>query len=152
MEQYNFQYCPKIIIFSKDKSKVLLCKRKGENDYDGTFGFPGGKMETTDNSIIEGLAREKNEELSPSFKIKILKTFTNNILFKKKNGKSMILPYYLAIHENGEVKINEEYSEYKWVQIKDLEEFGPRMPNIPEVTEKMKKLLTISKEHDFEII
>lgn len=152
MEQHNFQYCQKMVIFSKDKSKVLLCKRKGENDYDGTFGFPGGKMETTDESIIQGLTREKNEELSPAFKIKILTTFTNNILFRKKNGKAMILPYYLAIHEDGEVTINEEYSEHKWIEIENLEEFQPRMPNIPEVTKTMQRLLEISEKEDFVLI
>ena len=39
---YNFQYCQKIVVLSKDKNKVLLCKRKGEADYDGTFSFIGG--------------------------------------------------------------------------------------------------------------
>ena len=62
MEQYNFQYCQKIVVLSKDRTKVLLCKRKGEADYDGIFSFIGGKMETTDISIIEGLKREKDEE------------------------------------------------------------------------------------------
>jgi len=33
-EKYNFQYCPKLVIFSADFKKVLLCKRKEGNDFD----------------------------------------------------------------------------------------------------------------------
>lgn len=40
-----------------------MAKRKGKNDYDGTYSFVGGKMETSDNGILEGLKREKNEEI-----------------------------------------------------------------------------------------
>jgi len=111
MDQYNFQYCQKIIVLSKDKSSVLLCRRKGEADYDGVFSFIGGKMETTDESIVAGLKREKDEEVGPDFRIRVYPKFTPNILFRKKDGSSMILPHYLAIHEAGEIELNEEYSE-----------------------------------------
>ena len=76
MEKYNFQYCQKIVVFSKEVDKVLLCKRKGEADFDGTFSFIGGKMETTDGAILEGLRREKNEEVGEGFKVCIYPTFT----------------------------------------------------------------------------
>ena len=71
MNKYNFQYCQKIVIYSKDESSVLLCRRKNENDLDGIFTFAGGKLETTDENVIDGLIREKNEELGSDFKIKI---------------------------------------------------------------------------------
>jgi len=41
---------------------VLLAKRAGEADYDGTWSFIGGKMETTDATLVAGMQREKNEE------------------------------------------------------------------------------------------
>ena len=86
MEKYNFQYCQKIVVLSHDKNKVLLCKRKGEADYDGTFSFIGGKMETTDTSIIAGLKREKDEEVGSDFQIQIYPKFSHNLLFQKKDG------------------------------------------------------------------
>ena len=114
MEKYNFQYCQKIIILSKDRTKVLLCKRNGEADYDGVFSFIGGKMETTDESIVKGIEREKNEEVGKDFKINLYKKFSLNMLFRKKDGNAMVLPHYLAIYESGEVDLNkDEYSEYK---------------------------------------
>lgn len=113
MEKYNFLYCQKIVVLSKDETSVLLCKRKGETDYDGTFSFIGGKMETTDESIVEGIKREKDEEVGQNFRIMLYPKFSFNSLFRKKDGSSMILPHYLAIYVDGEINLNEEYSEYQ---------------------------------------
>lgn len=152
MDKYCFLYCQKIIVFSKDKKKVLLCRRKGEADYDGVFSFIGGKMETGDRSIIDGLKREKNEEVGENFKIKIFPTFTHNVLFRKKDGSSMILPHYLAIHESGEIKLSEEYSEFKWVEVDDLSVFEPKIPNIDLMAKFANKLNEIAGDSEFILI
>jgi len=148
MEQYNFQYCQKIVVYSKDFSSVLLCKRKGEADYDGIFSFIGGKMERSDKDILEGLRREKNEEVGENFKINIFPTFSTNLSFVKKDGSSMILPHYYAVHENGEIELNEEYSEYKWVKLEDVLNFEPKINSIPDVLNKMANLKSIIKNTD----
>jgi len=143
MDKYNFLYCQKIIVYSKDGSSVLLCKRKGEPDFDNTFSFIGGKLEVTDNSIIEGLRREKNEEVGENFKIKIFPTFTMNVFFVKKDGRAMILPHFYSIYESGTIKLNEEYSEYKWVLLKEIATFKPLIPSIPEILTKLTLLKKI---------
>ena len=76
MDTSLFHYCQKIVIFSEDLQSVLLCKRKDEKDFDGIFSFIGGKMETTDKDILEGLKREKEEEIGANAKIKIYTKFT----------------------------------------------------------------------------
>jgi len=152
MNNHNFQYCQKIVVFSAGKDKVLLCQRKGEADYDGVYSFIGGKMETTDQSIIAGLKREKDEEVGPDFQVKIYPNFTTNILFQKQDGSSMILPHYLAIHVSGEIDLNDEYSNYKWVALAELSEFEPKIPSIPRVINKFLKLEKIIAEKDFVLI
>ena len=152
MSNLHFQYCQKIVVLSKDFKKVLLCKRKGEADLDGIFTFIGGKMETTDETIINGLTREKNEEVSPDFKIKIFPTFTYNMTFKKKDGNLMILPHFLAIHHSGDIKLNEEYSEYRWVEIDNLSNFHPMISSIPETIKNLLKLKKIITDNDYLII
>lgn len=152
MERFNFQYCQKIVVLSKDKKKVLLCKRQGEADYDSVFSFIGGKMEVSDTSIIEGLKREKDEEVGEEFKVKIYPTFNLNVLFRKQDGKSMILPHYLAFHQFGEIVLNEEYSEFKWVEIENLEEFEPKIPNIAKMVEELLRLGKIAEENEFVLI
>lgn len=152
MEKYNFQYCQKIVVISQDREKVLLCKRKGEDDFDEVFSFIGGKMETKDESIVEGLKREKNEEVGEDFKVRIYPKFNINVLFTKNNGKKMILPHYLAIHDSGEINLNKEYSEYRWVEIEKLDEFEPKISNIPEITEELLRLGKILDNDEFVLI
>ena len=152
MDKYHFQYCQKIVVLSKDLKKVLLCKRKGEADFDGVFSFIGGKMEITDSSIIDGLRREKNEEVGSTFKVRVFPKFSINVLFRKKDGNSMILPHYLAIHEKGDIQLNEEYSEYKWVDLDTLQTFEPKIPKIHEVVRDLMKLPTFAKEEEFVLL
>jgi len=152
MSELHFQYCQKIIVLSKDLTQVLLCKRKGENDFDEVFSFIGGKMEVTDETILAGLTREKNEEVGEDFKINIYPTYSTNISFRKKDGNTMILPHYLAIYQNGEINLNEEYSEYRWIPISEIDSFEPKIPTILSVLTKILDLEKITKETDFIII
>lgn len=130
-----FQYCQKLIVLSEDKTKVLLAKRKGEADYDGTFSFIGGKMETTDESIVAGMKREKDEEIGTDVKVRLFPDETHNLLFRKKDGSSMILPHIPGVYISGEINLNEEYSEYRWVPIAELDTFEPMIEGIPELTQ-----------------
>lgn len=127
-----FQYCPKLVVFSADKESVLLAKRKGEADYDGTYTFIGGKVETTDADLLAGMNREKNEEVGPDFKIKLLPNESRNLLFRKKDGNAMVIPHHPALHVTGEIKLSDEYSEFKWVPLAELDAFEPKVANIPE--------------------
>lgn len=125
-----FQYCQKLVVFSADKQSVLLARRRSEIDYDGVFSFIGGKLETTDESLLAGMQREKNEEVGSSVKLKVLPDETYNILFRKKDGNTMVLPHIPAVYENGEITLNEEYSEYRWVPLAELETFQPKIESI----------------------
>jgi len=130
-------------------NEVLLCKRAGEADLDEVFSFPGGKMETTDESLIAGMQREKNEEIGVAAKIKLYPQFSTNLLYKKKDGNTVVLPHYLAIFKSGEIHINEEYSEYCWVKIQNLRSFEPKVSNIPDTVVTLLKLLPLVQEADY---
>lgn len=131
---YLFQYCQKLVVISADHKSVLLARRNKEADYDGVFSFIGGKMETTDESIIEGMKREKDEEIGAAVKLDILPNETYNLLFRKSDGNTMILPHIPAIYKSGDIKLNGEYTEYKWVPFESLDSFEPKIPNIPELS------------------
>lgn len=134
--KYNFQYCPKIVLFSEDWQKVLLAKRYGEQDYDGVYTFIGGKIEVSDESIVAGIRREKNEEIGESAKVMLYAEISYNLLFRKKDGNSMIVSHYAAYFADGEITLNpDEYSEYMWVPITELETFEPKIKNIPEIVQ-----------------
>lgn len=139
--RYLFQYCQKIVLLNEALDTVLLAKRKRESDFDGVFSFIGGKMEVTDGSILAGLRRERDEEVGSACKINVLLTCTNNTYFEKMDGSHMILPHYPAIYRGGEIIINDEYSEYRWVPLAELKKFEPKIPNIYEMTLWAKKIL-----------
>ena len=152
MEKYNFQYCQKIVVYSKDELSVLLCKRKDEADFNGIYSFIGGKMETTDKSILDGLKREKNEEVGKDFQIKVFPFFTTNISFTKKDGSAMILPHFYAIYLDGNIQLNEEYSEYRWARLDEIDKFEPKINTIPDILSKLAILKKIIAKTKFEVI
>lgn len=118
-EKYNFQYCPKIVVFN-EKDEVLLCKRQWEEDFDWIFSFPWWKREKVDSSIEEWIMREKNEEIWESAKISIYRLFNIEKEYIKKIWDTMILPHYIWIYNWWDIIINNEYSEYKWIKQDDV--------------------------------
>jgi 8-oxo-dGTP pyrophosphatase MutT (NUDIX family) len=149
-----FQYCPKFVLFSKDRRSVLLAQRTGEQDYDGVFTFIGGKTETTDDSLLAGLQREKNEEIGENAKVKVCWSVScYQVLFRKKDGNAMVIPHHVAIHEGGDITINpEEYETYKWVPVAEIDSFEPKVPNIPEAVRAAERLIPILKDAEFATI
>jgi 8-oxo-dGTP pyrophosphatase MutT (NUDIX family) len=148
--KYNFQYCQKLVVFSEDWGSVLLARRQGEADYDGTFAFIGGKMETGDKSIIAGLKREKDEEIGAAAKVRVYPQATNNLLFQKADGSSIILPHYLAQYVGGKITLNaDEYSEFRWVELADLPALESKIENIPAMAAWALALKQFAKPEDF---
>jgi ADP-ribose pyrophosphatase YjhB (NUDIX family) len=130
MNETLFQYCPKLAVFSASRSELLLCRRKGELDYDGVFSLIGGKMEHKDASIIDGIRREKNEEAGGNFVVRLLPHHSVDVLFTKKDGNRMILPHFYAEHVSGEIVLSDEYSEFRWVDLNELSHFTPMIENV----------------------
>ncbi|RDI53994.1 NUDIX hydrolase [Nocardia mexicana] len=127
----HFQYCQKLVVIDPAVNSVLLARRKGEADYDGVYSLIGGKMETTDGSILDAIRREKEEEIGKAARISIAEDVSYNVLFKKKDGNSMILPHFYAEYEGGEIELNDEYADYAWVPVDQLEAFKPKIDTIP---------------------
>ncbi|HTE57709.1 MAG TPA: NUDIX domain-containing protein [Verrucomicrobiae bacterium] len=146
-----FQYCPKQIVFSKDKTKVLLAQRKDEQDYNGIFSFIGGKTEITDESLLAGLKREKDEEIGVDAKLNICWTMSCfQELYRKKDGKSMVLPHHVAIFQRGEISLNgNEYAQYKWVPVNEVEFFQPAIRTTWPAVQAALRLLPLLNSDDF---
>jgi len=152
MNNLYFQYCPKLIVLNKSLDNVLLAKRKGEQDYDGVYSFVGGKLETSDGSIINGIKREKNEEIGSDAKIKVALMPVYNAYYQKKDGSCMILPHHICIYESGDIKINEEYSDYKWVNIKEIRNFQPKIDTIVPAVEWALRFIDSLNDNDYQEI
>lgn len=147
-----FQYCQKIVLFRHNDTEVLLARRQGEADYDGTYTFIGGKMETTDASILEGLRREKNEEVGDTFQIRINPMVSYNVHFVKNSGQHMILPHYYAEYIKGDIQLSDEYDDCQWVPLSELSQFSPKVENIPQITATLLASKRVFESNDFVVI
>lgn len=149
--EYLFQFCQKLVVFSADRQSVLFAQRQGEADFDGFWSLIGGKMETADSDITEGIRREKDEEVGADFRIRVASMFScYNVLYQKKSGQHMILPHYVAVHTGGDVSLNpDEYTAYKWVSLGELADFGPKVDNTMNVVANARRLLAILGDDDF---
>ncbi|MDB5166236.1 MAG: hypothetical protein JWM37_308 [Candidatus Saccharibacteria bacterium] len=148
-ENLSFQYCQKLVVLNQELDSVLLAKRKGEADFDGVFSFIGGKMETTDETLLAGMQREKNEEVGDRVSLKVLPKESYNLLFRKQDGNSMVLPHAACVYEGGEISLNEEYSEYAWVEIDQLDSFEPKIETVVEAAAWALGRLSVATESDF---
>lgn len=149
--KYFFLYCQKLVVFSADKQSVLFAQRKDEADFDNYWSLIGGKLEVADGGIVPGIKREKNEEVGPDFRIKVAPHFScYNVHFQKQNGAHMILPHYIAVHVGGDVALNSsEYSQYRWVSVDELDDFGPKIDNTGDVVKNALRLLDLLTDEDF---
>ncbi len=102
------------IIYSDDRSKILLSKRKLEQHQGGLWEFPGGKIEASEAQHI-ALARELKEELdirpgSASYFIDVEHQYTD---------KRVHLWFWKVFDIQGEPSACEQ-QEWRWWEIHQL--------------------------------
>lgn len=104
----------------KKGNKVLMGRRLGIIG-DGTWAFPGGKLEMNE-SIEECAKREAMEEAAVKIKNIKFAAVTNDIFPKEQ--EHYITIFVVADYENGEATVTEpdKCSEWKWVEWDNLPE------------------------------
>lgn len=101
-----------IVIFNKDMSKILMCKRAKE-PYKGMYNLVGGKIEKQEDGLNEAY-RELEEETNICKNDVELNHFMN-ITYIKWNKELEV--YYGIL--NKEVELIEEVNKLEWVSIDD---------------------------------
>lgn len=61
----------------------------------------------------------------------------------------MILPHHICKYVGGDIKLNDEYSEYKWVNLDDLKNFSPKIDTIVPAVEWAKRFIGQLRQEDF---
>ena len=101
-----------IVVFDKDMTKTLMCKRTKE-PYKGMYNLVGGKIEKENDGLNEAY-RELFEETNIS-KEDINLTYFMNITYGKWNKELEV--YYGVL--NKDVQLVEEINKLEWVDIND---------------------------------
>ena len=107
MKKYNV-----IVIFNKEMTKTLMCKRTKE-PYMGMYNLVGGKIEKENDGLNEAY-RELKEETNIDKNDVELKHFMNIEYFSF--NKSLEVYYGIL---NKEVELVEEVNKLEWVDIND---------------------------------
>ena len=101
-----------IVIFNKNMSKVLMCKRTKE-PYKGMYNLVGGKIEKENDGLNEAY-RELKEETNIG-KSDVNLTYFMNISYVKWDKELEV--YYGILNKN--VKLVEEVNKLEWMPVND---------------------------------
>ncbi|KKQ28219.1 MAG: Phosphohydrolase, MutT/Nudix family protein [Candidatus Magasanikbacteria bacterium GW2011_GWC2_37_14] len=98
-----------------ENNKVLLDKEQKEYGITPWF-FPGGRLNSPNESPEDACKREVNEELG--INIKIIKQLRTLEKVMPDNKKSVL--YHFLAERTGEIKIGDDVVEYGWFDINNL--------------------------------
>ncbi len=119
-------------IIKRADGKILVLKRSEHDDHKpNVWETPGGGMDTEE-SPQEALKREIIEETGLS--VTVTKPF-NVFTFKKDTGEFKVGITFICEHQNGEVVLSSEHSEFRWIE---AEEFA-QMVSVPSLHEEIAK-------------
>lgn len=112
VNKMGFRHCNCIVVFDKNKEKLLFCKR-AKNPYKGLLNFVGGKVEPEENS--ENAAyRELFEETGISRRDIKLHRLMDMTYYQQQ----FVLEMYVGILEY-DVLLTEEVNSLEWINITD---------------------------------
>ena len=94
--------------------KLLLLKRSMKASHNpGQWDIPGGRLDPGEGHK-EGLSREILEETG--LKVEISNPLSVDS-FMRQDGQHIVMIIFLCRPASGEIKLSEEHTEFKWVEI-----------------------------------
>lgn len=121
-------------IVVKDGKYLIVKRGEDEKNFPGKWTVPGGKLEREDYSsrkpdtkaghwyqVFEDLVRREIRE-EAGIEIKDIDYLTN-LSFMRDDGIPTVIVSLYANYDSGEVKLNEELTDYKWVSLEEAREY-----------------------------
>ncbi len=139
------------IIYTKDKKFLVTKRSPTKKVHPNKWTVPGGGLTTDDyvntpeshgnagwyGAVETALLREVKEEVN----IKIGKAkFLLDLTFIRPDGTAVLVLSYYAPYISGEVKLDEDAVEYRWVSLKEAKEID-LIPGIYEELEEVVSML-----------
>lgn len=100
-----------------DKGRILTIKRvPDDSHYAGKWDIPGGRIGDGEDPL-DGVGRETKEETG--LDIDVLVPFDVQH-FKRDDGQTTTMIIFLCRPVSKEVRLSNEHTEYKWVELDDI--------------------------------
>ena len=101
-----------------DNNEVFLAKRQEDDFLGGYYELPGGKMEQ-DETLYNTLVRETKEETNLEIS-KVICYIDYKDYISSKGKKTRLFNFAVKVSNPNDVILN-EYDEYKWININEIE-------------------------------
>lgn len=105
-----------------DNKKFLILQRSPTSSGAGLWNFPGGSIEE-DESRDEAAVRELKEEAGLIVNIEDAK-YIGTI-----NNRHIVVSFFITSKYSGEVVINKESQDYKWISLSEIDNYNFVGPN-----------------------
>ena len=118
----KFRVAQKLFLFN-DRDEVLILRFSEQNipETAGLWDFPGGKVEFAE-SLGDGLRREMKEEVGEvEYEVGELELVWDWYLDRDPSIRVVCVGYG-AKYLGGEIELNQEHDEFRWIQVNDLGE------------------------------
>lgn len=146
-------------IIHKDGRYLIVKRALNKKAFPGKWSVPGGGLETDDYinlpkttsehwyfAIEKSLRREIREEVN--LEVGVLKYLLDMTFIARNNAPIVILSYY-GDYKSGEVKLNEENIDYKWVNYDEAKNYD-LIEGILEEIEMVDKILKGVDQYELE--
>ncbi|MFH1197772.1 MAG: NUDIX domain-containing protein [bacterium] len=113
-------------IIQNEKGEILLLKRAAGDNFGGMWCLPGGKVDyglTVESAIITEIKEETNLDCT---EVKFL-FYMDGLPVEEYYAHYII--FYFECKVTGEIKLNEESDEYRWVRIEDIDKYEIALSN-----------------------
>lgn len=122
MENKDVKLQVGVKVILKHDNSILLLKRSAKYEQiQDSWDIPGGRIDSHE-TLMEGLARELNEEIGlKNVDLSLIKLLTaQDILRPEKGFHTVRLSFELDLAEKPGVSIDDESKDYKWFSKEEL--------------------------------
>lgn len=113
------------LILKNGKNEVLCLKAVDNGTYAGFYDFPGGRINRNEFVLPfdEIIKREASEEIGDvQFEINSeLRGLGRHLIFENKKETHVLYIFFEAKYLSGDIKLSEEHTGYRWIDLKNIE-------------------------------
>jgi len=135
MENKKLHYVVATAIIVKDDKLLILKRNEKEKAYSGRWTVPGGKLERSDYEnkqftkekdrnwycVIEDLIKREIKE-ETNLEVKDINYLIDMAFIRPDDIPVVVLSYFCS-YDNGEVKINNDFTDFKWVNLEEAKDY-----------------------------